>query len=260
VPSLRDLQARFCDAVLLDDGAALAGLVRDGAVPAQTRIEVYRNNAREGFRKALAADYPVVERLVGAACFRGLARDYLRAHPSRSGDLQHFGRDFAEFLRRIYGGSEYAYLADVARLEWAYQQVLLAPDATPAPAAALATCDPEALEHVRLRLHPASDVVRSAYPLLRIWEANQDGADPEARVDLASGPDAILLRRLEAHVELRRIGPDAAAFIDALRTGQTLDDAIDAGFAQAHDFRPVDALVGAFALGLVVDCSLPLLH
>ncbi len=56
------------------------------------RLDIYRNNLREGFVKALALGFPVIERLVGAEYFHQLAIELLRAHPSRSGNLHHGGQ------------------------------------------------------------------------------------------------------------------------------------------------------------------------
>ena len=42
-------------------------------------LAVYRNNLREGARKALVADYPVIACLVGDLCFRSLAETTLAA-------------------------------------------------------------------------------------------------------------------------------------------------------------------------------------
>ena len=255
--SLRDVQERFYDAVLFEDAGALLGLLREKAVPSAHGIDVYRNNAREGFRKTLAADYPVVERLAGAACFRGLARSYARDRPSRSGDLQDFGRGFASFLDECYGAGEFAYLADVARLEWACQQALLAPDAERIGVECLEGHRAEDVESLRLRLHPASHFVRSPYPILRIWQLNQPGADEDATIDLAAGGDALLAFRRTDHVELRRLDAAEWSFLAALRAGGTLATAVDAGLAQDPGFDPSPALTRAFAFDLVVGCTRP---
>jgi hypothetical protein len=254
VRSLRELQQRFYDAVLLGDAHALDGDVRAGAIPAGPRLEVYRNNAREGFRKALAADYPVIVRLVGEGCFRGLARSYMREHPSRSGDLQDYGRGFAAFLDARYGGGPWDYFADVARLEWACQEVLIAPDVQALGVERLAAVAPEHLEHMRLDLHPATRLVRSVYPILRIWQANQDGADDAPVVDLASGGERVLLRRVVRGLELRRLEPADCALLAALRTGRPLGQAVDAALAEDDHFDLQGALARAFSLGLVVGC------
>jgi len=257
VPSLRELRERFYDAMLLDDPTALEGAVRRNELDAEHRVDAYRNNARERLRTALAAIYPVIERIVGEQCLGGLARLYVREHPSRRGDLQSFGHEFAAFLAMRYGGGEHAYLGDVARLEWAYQEVLIAPDAESVGVDALADFPAERLELLKLRLHPAVRLVRSRYPILRIWQLNQRGADPEASIDLASGGEAVLLRRLESHVELRRLAASHWTLLAGLHGGVTLGRAVDAAIAEARDFNLQRALAQAFTLGLIVHCSVP---
>jgi len=257
VPALREVQERFYDAVLLEEGAALHGIVREPATPSVHRIDVCRNNAREAFRKTLAADYPVVERLVGTECFRWLARSYARQRPSRSGDLQDFGRGLARFLDERYGGGEFAYLADVARLEWACQGSLLALDAHPIGVECLEEHRVEDVDALRLRLHPAARFVRSPYPIFRIWQLNQPGADEDATVDLASGGDAVLVFRRAGRIELRRLDVGEWTFLAALRAGETLGAALDAAFAEDPGFDLAPALSRAFARELVVDCTRP---
>src|SRR5215813_11073823 len=78
--SLRDLQKRFVSILFeespdsriswifcRDDGAQLRGQRR---AQAAAQIAVYRNNLHEGFIKALALEFPVIERLVGLDYFR----------------------------------------------------------------------------------------------------------------------------------------------------------------------------------------------
>ena len=71
--SLRSLQERSYRAFLLGDAEPLVPELMSREIPAPISIQVYQNNARETYRKALEASYPVVERLVGEECFRGLA-------------------------------------------------------------------------------------------------------------------------------------------------------------------------------------------
>ena len=131
MPSLRDVQLRCRRAFMAGEAAALGGLLVPNTNGSRPGIDVYRNNARETFRLALAASYPTTEKLVGAACFAGLASKYLQAHASSEPDLQAFGERFPEFLGRCYSNSAYSYLPDVARLELATEQVLLEPEAAP---------------------------------------------------------------------------------------------------------------------------------
>src|SRR5712691_4666021 len=127
---LRDLQKLF-DRALFDytpDAAAPwidgyeTGAAQGVAIDAHARLAIYRNNLQEGFRKALALEFPVIERLVGEDYFRQLAASFQAEHPSRFGDLHCIGDPFARFLLQRFEDTQYAYLPDVATLEWAYQQ------------------------------------------------------------------------------------------------------------------------------------------
>ena len=61
------------------------------------------------------------------------------------------------------------YLPDVAKLEWAMDSVFHAADAVPLDLQALAAVPPEVFATLRFDLHPASRIVCSPYPILRIW-------------------------------------------------------------------------------------------
>jgi hypothetical protein len=220
--SLRELQ-RLCErAFLRDDSGPLLAYLGSDRIPASARIEVYQNNARETFRKTLARAYPVIERLVGVACFRGLAAMYMREHPSRSGDLQNFGAAFADFLDGQYGSTEFRYLGDVARLEWAIEEALLEPLCAPLSLVALGTIDPEHYATLIFETVPSLRLVGSDYPVLSIWRANQNEAAEE--VDLAQGGEQLALRRTDGDVEMRRLEPATFALACCLARGMTLAD------------------------------------
>lgn len=95
MPRLLEQQRTFHTAIM--DSVLPTGLFKS-----ELGLAVYRNNWREGMRKALLADYPVVAQLVGDDCFRGLVPRYVSAYPSTSGDLQDFGLEFPRFLAAEY--------------------------------------------------------------------------------------------------------------------------------------------------------------
>lgn len=249
--SLLELQRSSARAFRDGDDAALGRWLVGGA-QAMPRIRVYQNNLLESARKTLASSYPVVCALVGNDCFRTLARDYVRRHPSRSGDLQHFGARFPLFLDCTYRDSEYAYLESVARLEWACEVVRGEADdeRTALDLGGIAADNYPAL---CFRLQRALRLVRSSHPILSIWRANQPGCDGHA--DLGAGGEHVVVIRTDADVELFGVDASAFAFIDRLQRGATLAEAIDTGLAVAAGFDPLAALGLIAARGLVTGCS-----
>ncbi|HVZ33924.1 MAG TPA: DNA-binding domain-containing protein [Polyangiaceae bacterium] len=225
--ALRELQKQFAAALFGGTG------VRDVDVP--EHVDIYRNNLREGFVKALAIAFPVIEKLVGFAYFRWLALEFLGVHPSRSGNLHHIGAPFPGFLHERFAHTEYAYFADVAALEWAYQQVLIAADAAPITADFFAAVDPRDYEDLRFNLHPATALVQSSYPVIRIWRANQPDAMTDEPIDLGAGGDNVLVRRAAEWIELHRLAAGDFAALRALSSGASLGAALEA--AQSADAR-----------------------
>jgi uncharacterized protein len=239
--ALRELQMCFTAALLDKRGDLRAEIVADG-VGADDRIAIYRNNVVEGFIKALAIGFPVIERLVGADYFRQLAGDFQRAHPSRHGDLHHIGQPFAAFLRARFAATEYAYLPDVAALEWAYQEAQIAADAPALAADAFGEVAPEQFESLRFVLHPACTLVRSEYPIVRIWFANQPEAEEGDLIDLHSGADHVIARRTASDIEFVRLSAGEFAALETLSIGGTLGEALEIAQAADSTFDLADAL------------------
>jgi len=223
---LARLQRAF--AAALHDGCCdeAAPRVRSGGVLPTERLALYRRNMRAAQHDALAATYPVVRRLVGDAFFRVLAQDYLRAWPSRSGNLDNLGDALAAFVATYAPAAELAYLADVARLEWACHESALAAEAPALDAAALARVPAGRQGTLVLQLHPSVRRVESAHPVVAIWEANQPDRDGALAGEVA-GECALAWRR-EGLVHVRRAAPAEQAFLRAIAEGAPLDAAVAA--------------------------------
>jgi len=114
VSELRELQRAFAAAVLDGHPGEIAPRIRARGLDGAERVQIYCNNARVSLTQALADVFPVIERLVGDAFFAQLARTFLRAHPSRSGNLHGLGREMALFLCGLPEARALPYLADVA--------------------------------------------------------------------------------------------------------------------------------------------------
>jgi hypothetical protein len=172
-----------------------AGLTAPDAAEIARRFAVYRNNVHHGLTRALAARFPVVEQLVGAAYFTALARLFLSAFPPRNPVLLTWGEAFPAFIDAFAPLAHLPWLGDIARLELARGRAYHAADAAPAAPEALAVAHPEQL---RLALHPSAELFASPHPAVRIWQAHQPGAVPGGPV--GAGPDHALVARAPGFV------------------------------------------------------------
>lgn len=233
--SLRSLQSCFAKAVFDPENTAFGLRIRPDGLGSADRLRIYRNNVFASLTEALRACYPVVDRLVGKQFFDFAAHRYIRRYPSASGDLHDFGASFDELLERLPEAASLVYLADVARLEWAYQEVFHAADADPLDLTAIASIPQERYAGLRFRLHAASRLLASAYPVLRIWQVNQPEHRGDDTVDLSAGGIKLLVIRRALEIELEPLSAGEYALLTALAQGRTMDYACEHALAAEPD-------------------------
>jgi hypothetical protein len=229
-----DLQQSFSQALF--DGAreaALLGQIKSG-VPAD-RLALYRGNLTATWDKVLGAAFPVVRALVGAEFFTPLARAYGKAHPSANADLNHFGDTFATFLASFEHVADFPYLPDMARLEWLLHRAHYAADAAPLDAGELAALSPDAFESAHFALHPASFLFASSWAVVPLWQAHQPEGAAGFPAQMASDSFAAIVRP-DWKVELVPLSASSHAALDALASGASMGDALDAAFDLDDDF------------------------
>jgi len=256
MPTLRELQAAFACAVLDGRDGELDAHVVAGALPPARRIQVYRNNTRENLAQALRADYPVVVRLVGEDFFDYLAREYQRVHPSRRGDLGNYGSHLPEFIESFAPARDLPYLADVARLELAWQAAGRGADFPRYDASELAALPAAHHEDLRARIHPAACLLQSRWPVLRIVEVNREGWQGDSRVRLDEGGVRILVHRGEDGVRARALDGAEHELIAALARGAPLGTAAGAALARDPDFDLAATLARLVDDRVVIDLFL----
>ena len=178
MPDLRELQAAFWRS--LTSGAAearLLGRIRSTpGLPAAARLGIYARMYRDRIVEALREDFPRVAAVVGEERFQALAGSYLGGHPSAHPSLRHFGRGLPAFIATAPLPGLPAYLADLARLEWARGKVFDAPDAEPLGLDELRAVSPEDWGGLRFALVPAVELLVADWPVHETWAP---GESPE---------------------------------------------------------------------------------
>jgi len=246
MPSLREVQASFIDALLGSDTAPAAALVDGDGLPPRARLEIYRHHAIDSLTAALQAAYPVVARLVGDGFFRYAAHEFIRAEPPAGPCLFEYGEGFPGFLATFPPGRSLEYLPDVARLEWKLNAAAHADDFVPVDLGRLLGLDPDDAERVTFQLDPSLSLLASPWPIDAIWHANQPEVDPDRTVDLDAGAVHLEIRRVDDNPAFRRLAPATFAFRRILLTGFPLSDALTAAHAEDHAFDVTDALRALF--------------
>jgi len=230
ISTLHDLQQQFSHAVLGKPSPELELKVKDNPFSSRQRLNIYSNNVTISLRNALKDVYPVVHRLVGDEFFAAMSRDFIVKHPSRSGNLHNFGQQLAEFIAGFTPAGDLVYLADVARLEWSYHIVFHAAEAQTFNIEELQKVDPVNYGNLRFALSPAARLVSSNYPILRIWQANQEHIDcvEDETILLDEGESRILVLRRNLDIEFHELSCAEFSFLTALDQKDNFFSACDA--------------------------------
>lgn len=187
MPTLYELQQAIMAALLDESAPATEVAQRLGIAEfSAAGIDVHRNNRRSNLQGALRATYPVVERLVGPNFFAYAAQCFIDGHGSHSANLEDYGVEFGAFLRTFKPAQDLPYLADVAALELAIENLLVA------------------------STDAAQLFLQSPFPVLRIWQVNQPGWCGDDSVSLDSGADYLRVYRAAGEVLIETL--EAADF------------------------------------------------
>ena len=263
MPSLRELQEGFARALLTGvPGRGMPGIRADGLSPMQ-RLGFYRTNVFGNYLDGLRATYRCVENLVGRGCFTYYAERFIREIPSRSGDLNRYGGEFPDFLARDPIADQLPYLPDVARLECLLEEVFYEADHSVLDLERLGQVPPDHYAALRFALHPACRLLRSRYPVRRIWQVSQPDYQGDQAVALDGGGEHLLLRREGFDPVVEDVTAAEFALLEALSRGESLGAACVGAQCELPDFdvsiclrrRVADATLSDFALAVEESMS-----
>jgi hypothetical protein len=249
---LHELQTAFAQALTGrgDLPSELRNCFMDDA--AAERFAVYRNNVGASLTAVLRETFPVLCRLVDERFFSYAAAEFIQGHPPQRPSLFEYGAQFPPFLETFPPCASLAYLGDVARLEWAMHLAALAPERRAIGIAALGAFPAERIAGLRLRL--GRYYLESAWPVGRIWIANQDGA-AEDDIALAGSGVCLEIGRHDGAVGFRTLDRAAFAFRRALAQGEPLGVALTQGLEADASFDAAVAIGALFHDGAVIAVS-----
>jgi hypothetical protein len=122
-------------------------------------IEIYRDQYWLRHRDCLREDFASIEHVLtkekGDDAFDALARAYLAKHPSPSFSLRDLGEHMITFLQTTEPWSNDPFLAELAKVEWAFVEAFDGPDAPPFDPKSIEGRGEDEWPNAKLVFHPA---------------------------------------------------------------------------------------------------------
>jgi hypothetical protein len=240
------------EAAMISDAAAL--VTGDARASAGERIHVYQHMYQARLVEALEAQFPRASRWLGAEAFAEVVAAYVADEPSRHPSLRFVGRRFPDWLAaRAPAEARRPALADLARLEWAREDVFDAADETTLSLDTVRAWPLERFGEIPLRLVIAHRRLRLARPVAALWDAigpaeraAEASVLDEAAAVAASAPDGeslLLVWRQGIAVFHRAVDTAEAAALDRIAQGTTFGAICE---MLSHDRPEQEAVAQAF--------------
>jgi hypothetical protein len=250
-PTLRQLQEWMASRILPQPTRgepAQAGAALDAwlCVPAPAevgdRLEIYRDGYPARVAESLAETYPAVAERLGDRELAALTDRYTAAVALASYNLNDAGAALPVFLRSDAAAAARPWLADLAELEWRVARAFHAYDGAPLDPRALGWTVDDWAEAV-LEFQPSVSVVTSAWPLLDLWPARDDGRG-SGTAELQEASQHLIVRRAGWTVRCEPVSAEEARAVRLLLDGHRLGDAVAMLAAEGVDASHVTEWFG----------------
>jgi hypothetical protein len=220
-PDLASMQAALFEDI--SSGTAVAPetfVVGDARATAGERLNIYAYMYRARLLEALEATYPRLARVLGHAGFEKIAHAYVADNPSRNPSLRFLGAKLPDWVEKQRPKSPW--LADLARLEWARNDVFDAPDQDSLTLDALRGLEPDDFAALSLTLIEAHRLVTAVQAAAAFWDAAgaDESFDPTAGAEEPGG-EMLVVWRQEGAVYHRVLSEDEAVTLELMASGTT---------------------------------------
>lgn len=229
------------------------------------RLSVYRNGFYKGCVDALAANFPMCQKLLGSENFRNIARLYVDHFPPEQGTLVGYGQGFPDFVADFMtaaqqGTAELSLLsfnvnasvslnlplnlADIARLDYAWLTSLMSADSENTLTAENVTRLMEQghdLADAWVRLNASVILLSVGCGSLSEWISLKINKKGEVQGQQPFATDSVMIWRVQGAVQARSLSMGEVALMQALQgKGKPLGEAFDAALAVDANFDVSD--------------------
>lgn len=211
----------------------------DDRLSAEERVDIYANMYFYRILDVLKEDFPATLAMLGLERFHNLITGYLIEYPPAHFSIAHAGNHLADFISEHPLRDEFPFLADLARLERALIDVFHAADAVPLDAEEMRGIAPEEWPSLKLRLHPANQILELEWKVPAILNAIEQGEEPSppVRADIS-----ILVWRNRNRVYYRAIDSAERDALDDIAKGTTFAEICETIASGVDEGDPASAI------------------
>jgi hypothetical protein len=227
MPKLPELQKQMMEKITKRENAGGLPFENQPPFSSEQRLNVHKNNMTMTLRDILKQAYPVTTLLLGEKFMDFAVNEFTGIAPPDSGDMNAYGAGFPEFLEHLPNLNQFAYVPDVARLEWLAQEAYLSPRASPLTAQDLATVEDPV--NLKLHLQPHVKLLRSGWPVDKLWSRVTEEGTALKDFEMKPAETYAAIFRATDNISVWSISEGGYRFLEYLQSDPTFAFAAEAG-------------------------------
>ena len=223
VSPLRILQQQLTKSAIGEaDSDFVATVYGGGSLTSAEAVAVYHDGYSARMSESLGETFEACWRVLGDEDFLDACKMFCRSVPSTSHNLSDYGFSFPDFLLNR-SQAHAPFIADLARLEWAYKELF---HAAPHKALTAEQLSVAVKPNSVFVFGPAVKFLSFNHSVVNIWKRDRSDATPLSRSDW-DGPQQVLMYKGANHKIFTRIlaAPEASV-ITSLFNGISLESAL----------------------------------
>ena len=213
---LQDMMQR---AILAGDTSVLETLGPGAHEDKRVLLDVYRVGYELRLIEILGNDHPVLKAYLGESNFTGLARTFIRAHPSTSRNARWVSQGLVDFAAATRPSADHAEMGEIAWLERALGNAFDCSDEPAMGLEALAVVAPEDWAGLTFRFHVSLSRADFTTNAGDVWSALKDGGEEHPPVITLDEPQRVVVWRQQLTPNWRALPAEEAMMLDAAREG-----------------------------------------
>ena len=225
------------------------------------RLSVYQNNYFASLNEVLTDIFPSIVKLVGEDFFKALAQKYWQAQPPSSSVLLTTAESFPSFLQEEPTLQTLPYIADIARLDYFYNQTYYAHEQEAVTAETLSEIPPTELAEHQLELQRSLIIFESKFAIFDVWQWHSSNDENSANNTSGSEQEhisydeqqTVLLFQHQNTVEIFNIDPAFQKFLVTLQSGASLNEALHSAVEVDCEFNATEAVSFLVSYQLIVS-------
>ena len=172
---LKDTQRKFIDAVMHEKSEEFLSEIEEGGkIGPEKRLQIYAHAYKSRLVEVLVDDFPGLHSLVDDDMFEEICLGYIEKYPSMHPSLRYLGEHMVGFLQANQKYNTIIPAIEMAKFEWAFNDVFDAPDDKTITVEDVAAVPPEAWTTLRIKLQSSYVMQTFKWNVPAVWSTMKE--------------------------------------------------------------------------------------